>query len=117
MEEKFLDFEKPIAEQINHIKDFSDAISSEGISEAEIQEIIPLKKEFEDDLQGIIEGVYSKLTPFQAVEVARHIDRPSTIDYIKLLCGNDFFELHGDRLYSDDKAIVGGIGRDRKSVV
>lgn len=111
MEEKFLDFEKPIAEQINHIKDFSDAISSEGISEAEIQEIIPLKKEFEDDLQGIIEGVYSNLTPFQAVEVARHIDRPSTIDYIKLLCGNDFFELHGDRLYSDDKAIVGGIGR------
>lgn len=111
MAEKFLDFEKPIAEQINHIKDFKEALESPGISQAEIDEILPLKKEFEENLKGIIEDVYGSLTPFQAVEVARCIERPSTIDYIKLLCGDDFFELHGDRLYSDDKAIVGGIGK------
>lgn len=55
--------------------------------------------------------VYANLTPFQAVQVARHIDRPFTLDYIKLLCGDEFFELHGDREFGDDKAIVGGIGK------
>ncbi|MBQ3643319.1 MAG: acetyl-CoA carboxylase carboxyltransferase subunit alpha [Candidatus Riflebacteria bacterium] len=86
------------------------------------QESSETDKEEKEELQNWIESVesrvitrkkelYSNLTPFQAVQVARHIERPSTNDYINLLCGEDFFELHGDREFGDDKAIVGGIGK------
>ena len=86
------------------------------------QESSDTDKEEKDELQNWIDSVesrvisrkkdiYSNLTPFQAIQVARHIERPSTIDYINLLCGEDFFELHGDREFGDDKAIVGGIGK------
>ena len=86
------------------------------------QESNDTDKEEKDELQNWIDSVesrvinrkkdiYSNLTPFQAIQVARHIERPSTIDYINLLCGEDFFELHGDREFGDDKAIVGGIGK------
>ena len=86
------------------------------------QESNDTDKEEKDELQNWIDSVesrvinrkkdiYSNLTPFQAVQVARHIERPSTLDYINLLCGDDFFELHGDREFGDDKAIIGGIGK------
>ena len=86
------------------------------------QESNDTDKEEKDELQNWIDSVesrvinrkkeiYSNLSPFQAVQVARHIERPSTSDYINLLCGENFFELHGDREFGDDKAIVGGIGK------
>ena len=86
------------------------------------QESNDTDKEEKDELQNWIDSVesrvinrkkdiYANLTPFQAVQVARHIERPSTLDYINLLCGEDFFELHGDREFGDDKAIIGGIGK------
>ena len=86
------------------------------------QESNDTDKEEKDELQNWIDSVesrvinrkkeiYSNLTPFQAVQVARHIERPSTLDYINQLCGEDFFELHGDREFGDDKAIIGGIGK------
>lgn len=86
------------------------------------QESNETDKEEKDELQNWIDSVesrvinrkkeiYSNLTPFQAVQVARHIERPSTLDYINQLCGEDFFELHGDREFGDDKAIIGGIGK------
>ena len=63
------------------------------------------------------EEIYSKLTPWQVAQIARHPSRPTTLDYIGLLL-TDFIELHGDRLYGEDAAIVGGIGKfDGRSVV
>lgn len=52
--------------------------------------------------------IFKGLEPWQVTQVARHIDRPSTLDYVKLLCGEEFVEMHGDRLFGDDPAIVGG---------
>jgi acetyl-CoA carboxylase carboxyl transferase subunit alpha len=57
------------------------------------------------------EEIYSDLEPWQVTQVARHIDRPSTLDLIKYICPDDFVELHGDRLFGDDPAIVGGPGK------
>jgi len=54
--------------------------------------------------------VYGKLTPYQRVQLSRHFDRPFTLDFIRYMC-TDFVELHGDRLFGDDAAIVGGLAR------
>ena len=54
--------------------------------------------------------IYSKLTPWQRVQLARHLDRPFTLDYIKRIC-SEFIELHGDRAYADDPAMICGIGQ------
>ena len=63
--------------------------------------------ELEAQIGEVKTKVYSKLTPWQRVQIARHPDRPLTRDYIELIF-HDFVELHGDRLYGDDKAIIGG---------
>lgn len=62
-----------------------------------------------EDLQLKLKDIYSKLTPWQKNLVARHPERPYTFDYIKYMC-EDFVEFHGDRLFKDDTAIVGGAG-------
>ena len=54
--------------------------------------------------------VYGKLTPYQRVQLSRHFDRPFTLDFIRYMC-TEFVELHGDRLFGDDAAIVGGLAR------
>jgi acetyl-CoA carboxylase carboxyl transferase subunit alpha len=63
----------------------------------------------EKHLDQMMEERFKHLTPWEQVLLARDVDRPMTRDYIKLLC-SDFIELHGDRLYGDDPAIIGGIG-------
>ena len=55
--------------------------------------------------------IYENLTPWQRVQVSRHIDRPYALEYINALCGNTFIELHGDRTVGDDKAMIGGLGK------
>ncbi len=55
--------------------------------------------------------IYGNLTPWQRVQMSRHPNRPYTMDYIKALCGDTFLELHGDRNFGDDKAMVGGLGK------
>lgn len=55
--------------------------------------------------------IYENLTPWQRVQMSRHIDRPYALDYIRALCGDTFLELHGDRTVADDKAMVGGLGK------
>lgn len=55
--------------------------------------------------------IYKDLTPWQRVQLSRHPDRPYTLDYIRAICGDTFLELHGDRNFKDDKAMIGGLGK------
>jgi acetyl-CoA carboxylase carboxyl transferase subunit alpha len=100
----FLDFEQPVSELESKIEQlrFVQDDSALDISE----EIGRLKKKS----QSLTKDIYAKLTPWQISQVSRHPQRPYTLDYIKHLF-TDFEELHGDRAYADDKAIVGGLAR------
>ncbi|MDN0073560.1 acetyl-CoA carboxylase carboxyltransferase subunit alpha [Crenobacter sp. SG2303] len=104
MKPTFLDFEQPIAELENKIEElrFVQDDSVLDISE----EIARLQKKS----QELTKAVYSKLTPSQISQVSRHPQRPYTLDYIANLF-TDFEELHGDRAFADDAAIVGGLAR------
>lgn len=104
MKPTFLDFEQPIAELENKIEElrFVQDDSVLDISE----EISRLQKKS----QELTKAVYAKLTPSQISQVARHPQRPYTLDYVSSLF-TDFHELHGDRAFADDPAIVGGIAR------
>jgi len=97
-----LEFEKPLAEiekRIQTLQRHSDRKRS-----GERTQVAELEKELERRTAEL----YHNLTPWQRVLVARHRERPYTLDYVKLMC-DDFFELHGDRRYGDDGAIVGGL--------
>ncbi len=97
----YMEFEKPIAELEKKIEELR-ALGADGMS-VEI-----------DALQGCVEAkrqeIFDNLTRWQKAQVARHINRPFTLDYIQHLF-TDFNELHGDRNYGDDHAIVGGLAR------
>ena len=98
---KFLDFEntiQDISEKINALK--SSAIESPEVSE----QILALRKERDAEAKKI----YSRLSTWQTVQVARHPQRPHTLDFINSIF-NDFDEMHGDRQFGDDAAIIGGI--------
>lgn len=106
MLEGWLDFERPIAELEAKIQELS---SLEGYNE----EIKRLKNQVEK----LKKKIYSSLTPWQKVQLARHPRRPYTLDYIDLVF-DEFFEIHGDRTFSDDPAIVAGLARiEAKNVV
>ncbi len=99
MAKTVLDFEKPIYEleaKLEEMKNLSDNLDIEN----EIKKI-------EDKVKQLKESIYKDLTRWQRVQLARHPDRPYTLDYIYSMTSN-FVELHGDRGYKDDKAIVGG---------
>ena len=104
MKQIFLDFEQPIAELVQKIDElrFVQDDSVLDISE----EINRLKKKSDE----LTKSIFSKLTPVQVSQVSRHAQRPYTLDYIHALC-TDFEELHGDRAFADDAAIVGGLAR------
>ncbi len=99
MAKTVLDFEKPIVEleaKLQEMRRLSDKMDIEN-------EIIKI----EEKVKQLKEGIYKDLTRWQKVQLARHPDRPYTLDYIYLMTEN-FIELHGDRYFGDDKAIVGG---------
>ena len=104
MKTTFLDFEQPIAElegkieQLRFVQDDSAVDISEEISRLEAKSL------------SLTKDIYAKLTPWQIAQVARHPQRPYTLDYIEYMF-TDFDELHGDRSFSDDHAIVGGLAR------
>jgi len=100
----FLDFELPVAELENKIDELRCVQSDSAVDISE--EISRLRTKTENQLKDI----YSKLTPWQIAQVARHPQRPYTLDYISLMF-TDFYELHGDRSFADDPAIVGGLAR------
>lgn len=97
-----LEFERPLAEiekRIQSLQRKGDRLKAEDRTRL---------AELERELERTSREIYMHLTPWQRVQVARHRERPYTLDYVKLIC-DDFFELHGDRRFSDDKAIVGGL--------
>ncbi len=102
---KEFEFEKSITELEARIKELQ-TISETG------------KVDLSREIQAITEKVnalkvevYGNLEPWQIAQVARHVNRPSTLDLVKYLCGDEFVELHGDRLFGDDAAIVSGFGQ------
>ena len=101
---QYLDFEQPIADLESKIKELEGLSSaSDGVLSKEID---GLKKKV-DQLR---ENIFTNLTRWQRVQLARHPDRPYTLDYINLMT-DEFIELHGDRYHSDDKAIVSGLAK------
>ena len=99
MAKTVLDFEKPIVEleaKLEEMRKLSDNLDIE-------KEIVKI----EEKVKKLKESIYKELTRWQRVQLARHADRPYTLDYINLMTTN-FIELHGDRHFKDDKAIVGG---------
>jgi len=111
MKTSFLDFEQPVADLESKIETlrFAQEKSAVDISE-EIGRL-------EDKSRILTRDIYSRLTPWQVCQVARHSQRPYTLDYLNLIF-TDFEELHGDRAFADDHAIVGGLARlDGESVM
>lgn len=104
MKTTFLDFEQPIAEleakidELRFVQDDSALDISEEIARLQAKS------------QALLKDIYAKLTPWQVSQLARHPQRPYTLDYIAEIF-TDFHELHGDRVYADDPAIVGGLAR------
>ena len=99
-----LDFEKPIVELELKIAELKSLASDGSIDLSE--EI----KTLEARLEKIRKEVFESLTPWQKVQIARHPKRPYTMDYVHMIMV-DFVELHGDRMFKDDKAIVGGFAK------
>ena len=100
--EAIFEFEKPIVNLEKKLQDLRDLAQQEGVDFS--QEI----KTLEAKVLSLIDDTYSKLGAWQKVQLSRHPNRPYTRDYLDLLFP-DFMELHGDRLFSDDQAILGGI--------
>ena len=104
MDMKFLDFEQPIAEleakieELRYVGDDSEININEEVARLKAKS------------QSLTKNIFGKLSPWQIARVARHESRPYTQDYLSLIVP-DFQELHGDRMYADDPAIIGGVGR------
>jgi len=100
----FLDFEQPIAELEAKIEELGHVTSDSSVN---IQDEIA---RLQAKSRQLTTTIFSQLTPWQITQLARHPQRPYTLDYISMFC-TDFTELHGDRMFGDDLAIVGGIAR------
>jgi len=100
----YLDFEKPLAELENSIRELERTAEGGTVNVAE--EIGRLRAKAD----AMLRATYGKLDPWQKTQVARHQDRPHFHDYVGALL-EDFVPLAGDRLFADDKAILGGVGR------
>lgn len=100
----YLDFEKPVAELENKIEELK------RLADGKDMNITSEIKKLEKKARELRADIFSKITPWQKTLIARHPERPYTLDYIRLLM-EDFVELHGDRRYSDDPAIISGFAR------
>ncbi len=111
MVKHYLEFEKPLIEiekEIEYLRKFSNDRSLH--SESQLMHL-------EEKLNKLKKDIFSNLTNWQITQLARHIDRPKTSHYVQLIF-EKFIELHGDRVYGDDPAIIGGIGKfNGRSVV
>ena len=102
----FLEFEKPIAELEGKIEELRHLSGSSDVNIAD--EVAKLQTK----LERLLRSTYAKLTAWQKTQVARHPDRPHTLNYVQALI-DDFTPLAGDRAFAEDRAIVGGLGRFR----
>ena len=102
---EYLDFELPIKELEEQL-DKCVALGNE--TNVDVSDTC---KKLNKRLEQVKKDIYENLTPWQRVQVSRHIDRPYALDYINALCGNTFIELHGDRTVGDDKAMIGVLGK------
>jgi acetyl-CoA carboxylase carboxyl transferase subunit alpha len=101
MPKVYLEFEKPLQELEQRIEELRRLTNGQG-PDIELRQL-------EEKAKKLRRQIFSNLTPWQKTLIARHPDRPYTMDYIKLIT-DDFIELHGDRRFSEDPSIVGGIG-------
>ncbi len=104
MDLKFLDFEQPIVELEAKIEELRNVEFDNDIN------ISDALKQLEDKCQTLTESIFSDLSDWQISQISRHPGRPYTLDYVELMF-TDFHELHGDRAYADDPAIVCGLAR------
>jgi acetyl-CoA carboxylase carboxyl transferase subunit alpha len=100
---QYLEFEQPIADLEKKIQELEQlSSSSEGVLSKEVESL-------KTKVESLQKNIFENLTRWQRVQLARHPERPYTLDYIERICDR-FIELHGDRFHADDKAIVGGLG-------
>lgn len=104
MRNTFLEFEQPLAELESKIEQLRYVQTDSAVDISD--EISKLQQKS----QTLAKGIYAKLTPWQTALVARHPQRPYTLDYVREIF-TDFHELHGDRMYADDQSIIGGLAR------
>jgi len=102
---EYLDFELPIKELEEK---YTQACN---IGEDGDVDVTDTCKQIEKKLVEVKKDIYKNLTAWQRVQLSRHPDRPYTLDYIKNICKESFLELHGDRNFGDDKAMIGGLGK------
>ncbi len=102
---EYLDFELPIKELQEQ---YEKACKIGEDSDIDVSDTC---KQLEKKLNDTKKQIYGKLTPWQRVQLSRHPERPYTLDYINAICGDSFLELHGDRNFKDDKAMIGGLGK------
>ena len=106
-----LDFEKPIVELEKKIQELKKFISDKKI------DLSSEVKRLEEKLEHLKKDTYTNLSAWQRVQLARHPNRPYTLDYINMFMSN-FIELHGDRLFADDKALIAGFEKlDNQNIV
>jgi acetyl-CoA carboxylase carboxyl transferase subunit alpha len=105
-----LPFEKPVVELVSRVRELRELAKADRALEPELRRL-------EDKAAKLARELFAELTPWQKVQLSRHPSRPYTLDYIERIC-EDFVELHGDRSFGDDAAIVAGLARIRgRSVV
>lgn len=102
---EYLEFELPIKELEEQLQ------KCRLIGEESEVDVTETCSQIEKKLKQAKTDIYKNLTSWQRVQLSRHPNRPYTMDYIKAICGDTFLELHGDRSFKDDKAMIGGLGK------
>ena len=102
---EYLEFELPIKELEEQLQ------KCRLIGEESEVDVTETCSQIEKKLNQAKTDIYKNLTSWQRVQLSRHPNRPYTMDYIKAICGDTFLELHGDRSFKDDKAMIGGLGK------
>jgi acetyl-CoA carboxylase carboxyl transferase subunit alpha len=102
---EYLEFELPIKELEDQLQ------KCKLIGEESDVDVTETCKQIEKKLAVAQKDIYKNLTPWQRVQLSRHPNRPYTLDHINAICGDSFLELHGDRSFKDDKAMIGGLGK------
>ena len=102
---EYLEFELPIKELEDQLQ------KCRIIGEESEVDVTETCGQIEKKLVAAKKDIYKNLTPWQRVQMSRHPNRPYTMDYVNAICGDTFLELHGDRGFKDDKAMIGGLGK------